>query len=267
MLLIPDPQDTLHLARLSFFTTAFHTGPDELWVLMKAEKTWLRCVNRALHWLYDQLRGSTNFAGLHEFEAEWIRGVRLKGAKWRGWIKRAKTHSVLQRYNRCHVVSWHAAFYDKLIDNGLDIQHVTPELQEDVGPHPHACGPCEQVFKTHTAWATHANRRHGRQDPLRAYLTDGKCKCCGNQYHTTRRLLAHLHYNKLCASSHVALTEEIEIGPGRNSRGEDQDRNLPLPVIKPQRPLRIIADELEDLEKYRKAVSDLRFERIFIYRA
>jgi len=90
---IPDPQDMLHLARLSFYTTAFHTGPDELWVLLLAEKSWIRCVHSAIHWMYDQLKGSTNFAGLHDFEEDWVRGVQNRGPKWRGWVKRAVCYS------------------------------------------------------------------------------------------------------------------------------------------------------------------------------
>ena len=257
---IPDPQDMLHLARMSFYTTAFHTGPDELWVLLLAEKSWLRCVNRAVHWMYDQLQGSTNFAGLHDFEADWVRGVQLRGPKWRGWVKRAKTHSVLQRINRSHVDSWHADFYDKLADAGLSLPPAEPQLVDEPGEHPHACGPCKQIFRTHTAWATHANRKHHRQDPLRPFLVDGVCRSCRNNYHTTRRLLAHLHYNRVCAANHASLSEARAVGPGRNSRGEDKDRSLPLPVVKPAFPVQFLADEDEDLRFQATLFRDDAFE-------
>lgn len=257
---IPDPQDMLHLARLSFYTTAFHTGPDELWVLLLAEKSWIRCVHSAIHWMYDQLKGSTNFAGLHDFEEDWVRGVQNRGPKWRGWVKRAKTHSVLQRINRSHVESWHAEFYDKLIDAGLSLPPAEPQLVDDPGEHPHACGPCKQIFRTHTAWATHANRKHNRQDPLRPFLVDGVCRSCRNNYHTTRRLLAHLHYNRVCAANHASLSEARTVGPGRNSKGEDKDRSLPLPVIKPAYPVQFIADEDEDLCFQSKLFRDVDFE-------
>lgn len=257
---IPDPAEMLHLARLSFFTTAYHSGPDELWCLIIAEGSWMKCLRAALYWMYTQLEGSTNFSGLHEFETDWIQGVRTRGSKWRGWIKRAKTHSILQRENRSFLLSWHSDFYDRLSEVGLQMPPVTTEFNEDTEPHQFACGPCRQIFKSHTAWATHANKRHGRQDPLRQFLTDGFCKCCCSNYHTTRRLLAHLHYNRRCAYNHVALSQQQTIGPGRNSRLEDKDRDLPLPVVRPARKVYFLADEDDDIARQQEVFVDVAFK-------
>ncbi len=73
---------------------------------------------------------------------------------------------------------------------------------------------------------------HQRKDPLRAYIKDGKCKGCGGDYRTTRRLLAHLRYSKRCATIHVYVSPATDVLlPGRNSRQEDQDKPLPVPHL------------------------------------
>ena len=229
------PVESMHLARLSFFTTAFHTAPDALWTLIIAEGSWLRCVRHAVFWLFQQLQGSTPYPIYHEFESAWMDGVRTRGPKWRGWIARAKKHAVLQRHKDVTVRRWHSQFYDDLVQAGVPMERPTPILSGDSTDHPFVCGPCRQVFRTYTAWCTHAHKKHGRTDPLRNFLVDGVCRCCLNNYHTMRRLLAHLHYSRRCARNHVGLTMWTEQQPGRNSRGEDLDRALPIPVVKPDK--------------------------------
>ena len=199
---------------------------------------------------------SSNF---RVFQHEWVQGIRNRGPKWKGWIRRAKQHAVLQRHNSSLVQSWHISFFDKLTQAGVNMPDLFAEIGEETLPHQHACGPCKQVFASHTAWSVHANRRHGKQDPLRAYITDGVCRCCLSNYHTTRRLLAHLHYSERCAKNHVALATRGAALPGRNSRGEDRDRDLPLPVIRPAQKICSIADEDEDHETIREVFQDQDF--------
>ena len=53
---------------------------------------------------------------------------------------------------------------------------------------------------------------------------------------------------------------EHAVLPGRNSRDEDKDRELPLPVVRPRRKICFIADEDEDHQKIREAFQDQEFE-------
>lgn len=255
---LPSPEETLHLSRISFYTTAVHTAPDALWVLILAEGSWIRCVRNAVYWMFCQLQNSTPHSVYHEFETAWIQGIQLRGQHWKGWIARAKKHAVLQRHNKVLLQRWHEWFFDALRDIGFDDLHATAERTNDV-EHPFACGPCKQVFRTYTAWCTHAHKRHGRSDPLRHFLHDGKCKCCLSDYHTTRRLLAHLHHDRRCAVNHVALSDWRELGPGRGATQEDRDRELPLPVLRPRWKTHILADEEEDIARATEALTDYTF--------
>lgn len=72
-------------------------------------------------------------------------------------------------------------------------------------------------------------------------------------------MLAHLHYNRRCAYNHVALSQQQVIGPGRNSRLEDKDRDLPLPVIRPSRKVYFLADEDEDIARQQEVFVDVAF--------
>ena len=186
------------------------------------------------------------------------RAFSSEGKHWKGWIARAKKHAVLQRHNKILLERWHEQLFDDLREAGFEDLHACAERRSDA-EHPFACGPCKQVFRTYTAWCTHAHKKHGRSDPLRHFLHDGKCKCCLSDYHTTRRLLAHLHHDRRCAINHVALSEWRELGPGRGATQEDMDRALPLPVLRPPCKTHILADEEEDVARATEALTDYTF--------
>ena len=76
---------------------------------------------------------------------------------------------------------------------------------------------------------------------------DGYCKACGGQYHTTRRLLAHLKYRRDCAVGHVFRQSQLEqLPPGRNAQTEDKDRPLPIPCQSGGKP----PQPTEEMEKH-----------------
>ena len=231
-LCMSSPQEALHVARLGFYTTAIHTAPDCVWTMIAAERSWINQVDEAMQWMWQQLHNSTSCSNFVDFVSEWARQVVTKNRTWRGWIKRAEQHAILQRCNQELVEQWRADFYDKLVMMGFKIPAISlTEIQTECGGL-HFCGPCLQLFHSRTAWAVHSFKKHGRREPLRRFVVDGQCKACGGQYHTTRRLLAHLKYSRNCAIGHVWAQEPADvILPGRNSAKEDRDRNLPLPCI------------------------------------
>ena len=237
------PEESLHLARLSFFTTAFHTAPTGLWMLIVAEKSWLSEISTALVWAHQQLRCSTPLYDYHDFHDAWFAGVQVRGRHWKGWLRRAKRHAILQRTLRIGVREWHVDFLKKLSSYGFRTPTVFPQIKPDM-PHPEfICGPCRQVFRTKAAWATHCRKKHQRIDPLRRFITDPRCKACGGYYHTTRRLLAHLNYDATCARAHAVLSEAGDPLPGRGARDEDKGPELPLPIRRPVRKFQFVADD------------------------
>ena len=240
------PQEALHLARLSFFTTAYHTAPAGLWMLIAAERSWREEIDNALQWLHLQLQGSTSYHLFHEFVQAWLDGVKHRGKHWRGWIKRAKRHAIMQRMNAVLVQDWHAAWYDRLVDSGFSLPAIRPILLADSGACEFFCGPCRRVFRAKAAWSTHSRKKHNRLDPLRYYISDARCRACGGFYHTTRRLLAHVNYDRQCARAHVALSSRQEPLPGRGARCEDVGPDLPIPVRRPRVPFQFIADDYGD---------------------
>lgn len=240
------PQEALHLARLSFFTTAYHTAPTGLWMLIAAERSWREEIDNALQWLHVQLQGSTPYHLFHEFVQAWLDGVKHRGKHWRGWIKRAKRHAIMQRMNAVLVQDWHAAWYDRLVDSGFSLPAIRPILFADSGACEFFCGPCRRVFRTKAAWSTHSRKKHNRLDPLRYFISDARCRACGGFYHTTRRLLAHLNYDRQCARAHVALSSRQEPLPGRGARCEDVGPDLPIPVRRPRVRFQFIADDYGD---------------------
>ena len=70
-----------------------------------------------------------------------------------------------------------------------------------------------------------------------------RCRACGGFYHTTRRLLAHLNYDRQCARAHVALSSRQKPLPGRGARCEDAGPDLPIPVRRPRVPFQFFADD------------------------
>ena len=127
------------------------------------------------------------------FTQEWLEQVATKGKKWRGWILRAQQHAIRQHQRRFDIERWHGYIYKLLTGFGYQLPELSQQVTEDQRPHPYFCGPCKTLFRTKAAWSVHAFKIHGRIDKLRRYLTGSICFGCGSQYHTTRRLLAHLY--------------------------------------------------------------------------
>ena len=229
---ILEPAAMLHVLRLSFFTTAFHTAPAMLWLLCCRERTWLECIHEAIGWMYNQISNTVTAVDVGEFTQDWLEQVFTKGKKWRGWILRAQLHAVRQHQRRFEAERWHGYIYKLLTGFGCQLPELSQQVTEDQRPHPYFCGPCKTLFRTKAAWSVHAFKIHGRIDKLRRYLTGSVCHGCGSEYHTTRRLLAHLRYSFYCACRHVQTTGPAEVKPGRNSREEDVGPQLPIPVLR-----------------------------------
>ena len=242
----PSPTESLHLARLAFFTTAFLAAPTGLWMLFATERSWINEVEAALQWAHDQLRCSTPYFDYHDFHAAWRQGVCSHGRHWRGWLRRAKLHSILQRVNQVTINEWHVGWYDRLQIAGFHLPTPRPYTKDAVDPPAFICGPCKQVFRTKAAWAAHSRKRHQRIDPLRNFITDSTCRGCGSDYHTTRRLLAHLNYDNVCGRAHANLVGPVPPLPGRGAAAEDKGPDLPIPVRRPRIPYQFIADDSGD---------------------
>ena len=226
------PQEALHVARLGFYTTAYHTAPDCLWLFIAAERSWINQIDTALQWAWSQLHNTVQCGNFVDFMAYWCLQVEQRRHNWRGLVKRAEQHAIMQRRNRNLVQGWHADIYDKLVMADFQIPRPQNAQVSEPGGTIFFCGLCYQVFEKRTAWAVHAFKIHGRQEPLRHYLVDGVCRGCGGNYHTTRRLLSHLKYCYNCAVWHVCGTQRLDNPlPGRNSAKEDQDQPLQLPAI------------------------------------
>ena len=241
------PQEALHVARLSFYTTAIHTAPDCVWVMIAAERSWINQVDEAVQWMWQQLHNSTSCTNFVDFMSEWAQQVVRKTRSWRGWIKRAEQHAILQRCNQELIEQWHSDYYDKLVMMGFSVPTITLKMLQSEHSELHLCGPCKQVFHSRTAWAVHSFKKHGRREPLRNFIANGTCRACGGEYHTTRRLLAHLKYRRRCAIGHVWLQPPTDLmPPGRNSGKEDKDRNLPLPCIRGDQHM----DITEEMERF-----------------
>ena len=242
----PSPTESLHLARLAFFTTAFHTAPTGLWMLIAAERSWINEIERALQWAHDQLKCSTPYFDYHDFHEAWLQGVCANGRHWRGWLRRAKVHAILQRVNQATINEWHVNWYDRLQDAGFQLPIPRPYTNTHNEPPAFVCGPCRQVFRTKAAWATHSRKRHHRIDPMRRFIKDSRCRGCGSDYHTTRRLLAHLNYDGVCGRAHANLVGEVPPLPGRGATAEDKGPDLPIPVRRPRVPFQFFADDTGD---------------------
>ena len=249
---VSSPQEALHVARLGFFTTAFHTAPDCLWTMAAAERSWINQIDEGLQWMWAQLQNTVTCSNFVDFVQSWTNQVATRQRTWRGWVKRAEQHAVLQRVNEELIVRWHSDFFDKLTAAGFQLPQVRNYITSKTPTGLHFCGPCKQVFQRKTDWAVHCFKMHNRTDPLRRFIVDGHCKACNGRYHTTRRLLAHLKYRRDCAVGHVFRQSKLEqLPPGRNAQTEDKDRPLPIPCQsggRPQRPT-------EEMEKYYREVT------------
>ena len=198
---LPAPRLALRMARLRYFGQALGRGNEVLWALVAEEHTWLAQVKGDFRWLYAQLKGITNMPDPEEDPGAWHLLILKSQPKWKGILKRAEAHSVLQGKLRYDVDIFHRHLVEILKPQGLRGPLSSPEEPGEPERQEHRCLICQRTFASRRAWGSHCFKAHGRFNPCRS-LTDGtQCGACGKEYPSHERLIRHLRTTPSCQTT------------------------------------------------------------------
>ena len=229
---LADPMQLLHEARLSFVVSIFRSGPPLLWGLAAAERSWLTSLRQAKSWLHEQLKG----CGPDRFGTLWspdyAQEAKARPSSFKRWIRRAATHSRLQRELHTHWIEWHHDFLLSLIEGGYQIPFPWPSGGSIGVESPgEACLLCHKVFINRAAWSVHAFKIHNRVNDKRPLVHHTRCEVCMREFGTRDKLQRHLNYKTSCAIQLRQAGHFFPIQPGINSRQLRHPVEYPVPVM------------------------------------
>ena len=209
----------LRIARLGYYGRLVRTGPNPLWALIALEQDWLQQLRLDFDWLWPNIQSQTFRPppGSPEGLGYWHNLILHHAGTWKGLLKKAWAHAVLQIRIRVGRDNFNTKLTDCLQQHGWLPQLPAAELAEVGGAH-WICMPCQQVFASKTAWATHSFRAHGRKAPARWLVDQNQCAHCLKSYLNPSRLYNHLRYSQTCFQALRRRNIYAEVIPGRGSQ-------------------------------------------------
>ena len=240
---MPGPQELLHASRLRYLGSMWRSAPLPVWWAVHYGRRWFDGLQQALLWLHNNTKGLDFAAGADWRKDHW-EDIVAQPKQWKHYIKKALSHSVEHNAVTEHLYRWHFDFVSRAVDLGLQVDELlvlrsglSVDAQVEADVHSHACILCQETFSTYSAWAVHANRRHGRIAPERLLLRGTTCEVCRREYHTSRRLFRHLMYSKQCSALlHGQPQMAQAVRPGIGNTHLDKDAPIPLPVCAAELP-------------------------------
>lgn len=221
-----DATQLLRRARLRYLGSLHQPWASDLWPVLRADAVWIQQCHEDLLWIWQQLRRSSNLPDPRQDHQTWQQLWRQQPRRWKGLIKRAFSHDLLQQQIRQGVVTFHSRLQSHLVDAKLLYAQDLVTLPDPPSqPRLHGCMRCVKAFATKQGLHAHLCRPHGRISHIR-YLFDGtQCPHCLHEYFTVEKLYNHLYHNMHCRQHLERARMTCHPAPGRgSSHAQEQAR-------------------------------------------
>lgn len=261
----PDPY-RVRQARLRYLGTLHACHDIVTWDILNADAEWCGLIKDDLHWMWQQLANSSALQPPDQSFESWRYLWLHHRPYWKGLIKRAIQHAVLQRHNDWVVQHGHQSILDQL----YDLRHVSlpRDLQQTVQSGPSrdyfGCMLCGQSFKTKAGEGAHMFRKHGTISDIRYLFDQTRCEICMKEYFTFSKLHNHLRNSQHCRVSLQSKPQRVVPQEGHGSqlnRKMEQLHDGLLPPLVSQGPclppVRLREIEEFDVELYSECVEVL----------
>eukprot|EP00438_Fugacium_kawagutii_P024345 Skav222445 [mRNA] locus=scaffold993:74343:79400:+ [translate_table: standard] len=226
-------------ARLRYLGTIFKCADRHVWSVLHLDEAWIKTIHEDLHWMWQQLRGSSSLPDPSSEWSEWEALLQNQPKRWKKLVKRAVQHELYSVANARGVATTHADLHATLCAHGMP-----PPLNM---PEPAACDlfgclSCRLRFRSKAGEAVHMNRVHGRRAKVRQLIDGTHCAACLKEFHTITRIQRHLEHSHHCRTTLLAWGHDGGHLPGIGSARElslqaAHDGLLPtLQAHGPQRP-------------------------------
>ena len=200
---LPSPTELLRQARLRYLGTLHACSDVVSWDLLNRDAEWCALIRDDLMWMWQQLERSSSLVAPDQHFDSWRYLWLYHKSYWKGLIKRAVQHSILQRHNEWVVQQGHQCILDCLYDH----EHILPAPdghRPDAGPETTkkiGCMQCQQAFKSKGGEGAHMFKKHGALSDLRYLFDHTRCEVCMKEYYTFGKLHNHLRYSERCRRS------------------------------------------------------------------
>eukprot|EP00438_Fugacium_kawagutii_P008179 Skav214673 [mRNA] locus=scaffold923:519115:521790:- [translate_table: standard] len=212
----------------------------QLWPAIKQDHDWLQLCLQDLDWVWQQLRGSSNLPDPRIDEKPWEALWRQQPRRWKGLLKRAFAHHLLQLRRRWETHQFHRRLHSQLAEHCLLPPEPPTSLEHLDVSDPHACLQCARRFRSKPGLFAHLCKAHGRISPIRMLYDGTQCPSCLTEDHTTAKMFSHLYYSHVCRRDLEARQVRCEPLPGRGSlaaRGQSATHDNLAPIELAQGPL------------------------------
>eukprot|EP00435_Cladocopium_sp_Y103_P049926 s1783_g15.t1 len=216
------PHDLLRRARLRYLVTLTHSGVPGLWDLLACDSQWLALIESDITWMWDQLSHASSLPDPRIAFGAWLGLLQHRPGYWKRLVRRACTHSTLQRRRVYQVRVFHQQALARL--RGLLPAEPPPDecpLLES--QHYFGCIGCGLRCKSRAGESAHMCRKHGIVSSLRRLFDQPVCPACLRDFHTLQKLKAHLYYVPACRDQLRSRGMNCHVVPGAGSR-EDLER-------------------------------------------
>ena len=185
----------IRLQRVSFYGRVVQQGTDPHWALLAAEGQWLKLLKDDLQWFYGYIR-SQIYRPPPQTHPFWHEMLVHHPGTWKGFLKKAQKHVVLQQQIDANRSQLYRAFFDRLAE--LEWLPSTQRIPTETQDTHYICLPCKKTFATKTAWATHSFRSHGICARERFVVDQEVCGHCHHLFLNPFRLYLHLRHSTAC---------------------------------------------------------------------
>lgn len=265
---LPSPTELMRQARLRYLGTIHACSGVVTWDLLNHDEEWCALIRDDLLWMWKQLEHSSGLLRPDQHLESWRYLWTYHRPYWKGLIKRAVQHSILQRHNDWVVQHGHQSILDLLYDH----EHLNPPDTAQPQVQPFAkirfgCMQCEKAFKTKGGEGAHMFKKHGVLSNLRYLFDHTRCEVCMKEYYSFGKLHNHLRHSEPCRLSLQSQTHRCVPQEGHGSQAnrklDQQHDGLVPPIVSmgPQLPPpRLRAVEDFDLEFYGECTEILMSE-------
>ena len=225
---VPSLQILLRSKRLRYLVTLVRAAPDELWAVLKAEKTWICRLLEDLQWFVTVASGSWPAVDEQHWPL-WWHELRDRPGRFKRQVGQAVKQATL-RGLRPDLENEAVAS----MRQSSTVYHRMSQAQmaatEGVSCY---CGPCGKHFQARTHFACHLRHIHGRRADHLYYNGDCVCPGCRRDFRSWTRILKHLKVSSKCLDVARLAGQMGEIpssGEGSRSWKDDVAKN---PAIAP----------------------------------
>lgn len=228
---LPSPAELLSRVRLRYFATLVHSGLADVWALLAEDKEWNTLLESDMRWMWQQLHHASALPEPGEHFEQWLYLIQTSPRYWKRLIRRACSHSILQRQRRHQVCALHLRALPRL---WALIDRTTVVASEDTHDTRamFGCMFCKLHCRTAAGEAAHMCKAHGVISKLRYLFDQPTCGACLKHFHTMEKLKAHLYYSSQCRTVLQSRRYRCAPVPGAGStcdahRVREHDRLLP----------------------------------------